>query len=149
MHPFIESITKAQEKHWPSFRSGDLVRVWVKIADVGGERTQAFEGIVIRIKGQSPTGTFSVRKISFGIGVERTFPFNSPHLDKIEVLKSTRVRRARLYYLRNLSGKAARPEERENYGTSAESAAKTASHPLPGKGNSPEKARVETAPSQR
>lgn len=115
MHPLVQSLAKLHEKHWPKFRVGDQMRVWVKIADVGGERTQAFEGMVIRIKGTSPTGTFTVRKTSFGIGVERTFPFNSLHLDKIEVLKSTKVRRARLYYLRKLSGKAARPEEKDTF----------------------------------
>src|SRR5262245_39505193 len=104
MHPLVQSLAKSHETHWPKFRVGHIVRVWVKIADVGGERTQAFEGIVIRLKGNNPPSAFSVRKISFGIGVERTFPFNSPHIDKIEALKSTKVRRARLYYLRKLSG---------------------------------------------
>ena len=129
MHPLVQSFSKSHEKHWPKFRVGDQVRVWVKIADVGGERTQAYEGIVIRIKGSSPTGTFSVRKVSFGIGVERTFPFNSLHIDKIEVLKSAKVRRARLYYLRKLSGKAARPEEKDTYG-SRDEASKAAPSPV-------------------
>jgi len=128
MHPLVQSFAKSHEKHWPKFRVGDQVRVWVKIADVGGERTQAYEGLVIRIKGTSPTGTFTVRKISFGIGVERTFPFNSLHIDKIEVLKSTKVRRARLYYLRKLSGKAARPEEKDTFGSRDEGSKAAPAH---------------------
>lgn len=128
MHPLVRFITQSQEKRWPAFRAGDQVRVLVKITDVGGERLQAFEGIVLRVKGSGASGNFTVRKVSFGIGIERTFPFNSPHIDKIEVLKSMRVRRARLYYLRKLSGKAARTEERETYGAS-EAPTKSASNP--------------------
>jgi len=144
MHPLIHSFTQSQEKSWPRFRTGDQVRVWVKIADVGGERTQAFEGLVIRIKGRGVSGNFMVRKVSFGIGVERTFPFNSPHIDKIEVLRSSKVRRARLYYLRKLSGKAARPEEKEAYGLS-DSSTKGGSTPSP-LGAAAEKTKLEAAP---
>jgi large subunit ribosomal protein L19 len=148
MHPLVQSLAKSQEKHWPKFRVGDQVRVWVKIADVGGERTQAFEGIVMRIKGGSPSGTFTVRKISFGIGVERTFPFNSLHIDKIEVLKSTKVRRAKLYYLRKLSGKAARPEEKDIYGASRGEAEKASHVPVTEKGPASEKPKAAAAPGR-
>ena len=145
MHPLIQSITKSQEKRLPPFRVGDQIRIWVKITDVGGERTQAFEGIVIRMKGQGASGTFTARKISFGIGVERTFPFQSPHIDKLEVLKSTRVRRARLYYLRKLSGKAARIEEKESSGPAAVDTAAKANPSNVDKGAPA--AKLETAPS--
>lgn len=97
-----------RKKSIPEFRPGDTVRVHIKVIEGESERVQVFEGTVISRRGSGDSQSFTVRKISFGVGVERTFPVNSPHIDKIEVVKSGRVRRARLYYLRNLTGKAAR-----------------------------------------
>lgn len=96
----------------PQFRPGDTVRVHVKVIEGNRERTQAFEGVVIRRQGSGTRETFTVRRVSFGIGVERIFPVHSPSIDKIELLKKGRVRRAKLYYLRKLKGKAARIKER-------------------------------------
>ena len=95
----------------PEFRPGDLVKVYFKIIEGDSERVQAFEGTVLRKKGAGLGKTITVRKISFGIGVERIFLLNSPRIEKIEVLKKGKVRRSRLYYLRGLSGKSARIEE--------------------------------------
>jgi large subunit ribosomal protein L19 len=95
----------------PDFRSGDTVRVHVKIVEGDKERLQAFEGVVIRKTSGGNRATFTVRKVSYGVGVERTFPIHSPRIDRIQVLTRGRVRRARLYYLRDLSGKAARVQE--------------------------------------
>ena len=95
----------------PDFRPGDTVRVHVKIVEGDKERLQAFEGIVIRKTSGGNRATFTVRKVSYGVGVERTFPIHSPRIDRIQVLTRGRVRRARLYYLRDLSGKAARVQE--------------------------------------
>jgi large subunit ribosomal protein L19 len=97
----------------PAIEVGDTVRVHVRVVEAGRERTQVFEGVVIRL--HSPKrldGTFTVRRVSHGIGVERTFPAASPRIDKIEVVRHGKVRRAKLYYLRKLSGKAARLRER-------------------------------------
>lgn len=95
------------------FRPGDTLRVFVKVVEGESERVQPFEGLVLRRQGLGISETFTIRKISFGIGVERTFPFHSPRIEKIELLKSGRVRRAKLFYLRKLSGKAARLAEKE------------------------------------
>lgn len=92
----------------PEFNPGDHIRVQVRVIEGDKERFQSFEGDVISIRGSGLSKTFTVRKMSGGIGVERIFPFNSPKIAKIEVLKQGDVRRAKLYYLRNLSGKAAR-----------------------------------------
>lgn len=97
----------------PSFRPGDTVRVHVKVVEGGRERTQIFEGTVIRRRGSGLNETFTVRRLSHGVGVERTFPVHSPRLEKIEVIRRGRVRRARLYYLRERVGKAARIRERK------------------------------------
>ncbi|OEG69541.1 50S ribosomal protein L19 [Candidatus Endomicrobiellum trichonymphae] len=108
----LEQVQAAQKRDLGvSFKSGDQIKVHFKIVEGGNERIQIFEGIVIRIKGSGLSETFTVRKISFGIGIERIFPIHSPRIDKIEVLKRGKVRRAKLYYLRNLSGKAARISE--------------------------------------
>lgn len=96
----------------PEFGPGDTVRVHVKVREGGRERVQPFEGVVIARKGKGATETFTVRRVSYGIGVERVFPVHSPVIEKIEVLRRGRVRRAKLYYLRRLQGKAARIEER-------------------------------------
>jgi len=96
----------------PEFRPGDTVRVHAKVVEGGSERIQVFEGIVIRRQGGGLTESFTVRKISSGVGVERTFPVHSPRVAKIEVTRRGKVRRAKLYYLRTRSGKAARIKER-------------------------------------
>lgn len=96
----------------PEFRPGDTVRVQVKVVEGDKERLQAFQGVVISRKGGGTREMFTVRKISGGVGVERIFPINAPVVDSIEVVRRGRVRRAKLYYLRNLRGKAARIEER-------------------------------------
>jgi large subunit ribosomal protein L19 len=101
------------KKDVPPFRPGDTVRVHVKVVEGGRERTQVFEGTVIRRRGSGLGETFTVRRISYNVGVERTFPVHSPRLEKIEVIKRGRVRRARLYYLLKRVGKAARIRERK------------------------------------
>lgn len=95
----------------PKFGPGDTVRVHVKVREGDKERIQIFQGVVLGRKGGGIRETFTVRKVSYGIGVERIFPVHSPHLDKIEVVRHAKVRRAKLYYLRNLKGKAARLTE--------------------------------------
>lgn len=98
---------------FPSFRAGDTVTVTYRIKEGDKDRLQKFRGVVIQIKGQDElTRTFTVRKISNGVGVERIFPFQSPFIDSIEINKFGKVRRARIFYLRNLSGKKARIKER-------------------------------------
>ena len=111
--PIIEKLlAKSRRTDLPTFDPGDTVRVHVKIKEGDKERLQAFEGVVIaRSRGAQPS--FTVRKISFGHGVERIFPLNSKVIDKIEVLRSARVRRAKLYFLRQRRGKAARLREAE------------------------------------
>ncbi len=109
----IQSLEQEQVKSdIPKFRPGDTVKVHVKVVEGTRERIQVFEGVVIRRRGTGLGETFTVRRISYGVGVERTFPLNSPKIDKIEIVKLGKVRRARLYYLRNLRGKAARIKER-------------------------------------
>ncbi|BBH20897.1 50S ribosomal protein L19 [Paenibacillus baekrokdamisoli] len=95
----------------PRFRAGDTLKVHVKVIEGTRERIQLFEGVVIKRQGGGISETFTVRKISYGVGVERTFPVNSPKIEKIEVARRGKVRRAKLYYLRNLRGKAARIKE--------------------------------------
>ncbi|AKK03425.1 50S ribosomal protein L19 [Corynebacterium epidermidicanis] len=96
----------------PAFRPGDTLNVHVKVIEGNKTRTQLFKGVVIRRQGAGIRETFTVRKVSFGIGVERTFPVHSPNLEKIEVVTRGDVRRAKLYYLRNLRGKAAKIKEK-------------------------------------
>ena len=111
----IDQIEAAQKKDVKvQFKAGDTVRVFFKVVEGGNERIQAFEGVVIQKKGTGLTETFTVRKISFGVGVERIFPIHSPRIDKIQVIRKGKVRRAKLYYLRDLSGKAARITEVQN-----------------------------------
>lgn len=98
----------------PEFRAGDTVKVHVRVREGDKERIQVFEGIVIARKGGGTRESFTVRKISGGVGVERVFPLHSPSIDRIEVGRLGKVRRAKLYYLRNLRGKAARIEERRD-----------------------------------
>ena len=109
----IEKITSAQlRSDIPEFRPGDTVRVHAKVVEGSRERIQIFEGLVIKRRGAGISETYTVRKISNGVGVERTFPVHTPRVAKIEVVRKGRVRRAKLYYIRALSGKAARIKER-------------------------------------
>ncbi|MBS3977827.1 MAG: 50S ribosomal protein L19 [Syntrophomonadaceae bacterium] len=109
----IRSIEAIQlKKDVPNMRSGDTVKVYVKVKEGNRERLQVFEGVVIRRRGSGMSETFTVRRVSYGVGIERTFPANSPRIDKIEIIRRGKVRRARLYYLRDLVGKAARIRER-------------------------------------
>ena len=101
------------KKDLPQFNPGDHIRIHVRVVEGDKERLQPYEGDVINIRGEGANKTFTVRKISSGVGVERIFPINSPKIAKIEVLKEGNVRRAKLYYLRNLSGKAARIKAKE------------------------------------
>lgn len=103
---------KSLKSDLPEFRAGDTVNVHVRVVEGNRERIQVFKGVVIRRQGQGVSETFTVRKISFGVGVERIFPIHSPVVDKIEVLSRGVVRRAKLYYLRDLRGKAARIREK-------------------------------------
>lgn len=113
IHPVMQRLQeKLTRTDLPPFGPGDTVRVQVKIKEGDKERLQAFEGVVIARK-NGPQGSFTVRKMSFGQGVERIFPFNSKVIDKIEKVRSSKVRRARLFYLRGLRGKAARLKEVE------------------------------------
>ncbi|WP_164215441.1 50S ribosomal protein L19 [Virgibacillus sp. YIM 98842] len=113
MQKLIEEVTKDQLRtDHPEFRAGDTVKVHVKVVEGTRERIQVFEGVVIKRQGGGISETFTVRKLSYGVGIERTFPVHSPRVDKIEVTRRGIVRRAKLYYLRNLRGKAARIKER-------------------------------------
>ena len=114
----LESIDKSQRRATalPEFRPGDSIKVWAKIREGEKTRLQAFEGVCIRRVSKGARSTFTVRKISYGVGVERIFPDNSPNIDKVEVLARGRVHQSRLYYLRDLSGKAARIKDREGTG---------------------------------
>jgi large subunit ribosomal protein L19 len=105
-------VAKTRRADIPDFAPGDTVRVQVKIKEGDKERLQAFEGVVIS-KSRGPQASFTVRKMSFGHGVERIFPVNSKVVDKLEIVRSAKVRRAKLYYLRELRGKAARLKEAE------------------------------------
>jgi len=107
----IEQVERTQLGERPPMKSGDTVRVHVKVREGDKERIQVFEGIVIGMHRGGLRASFTVRKVSFGQGVERIFPLHSPVIDRIEVVRSSKVRRAKLYYLRNLKGKAARMRE--------------------------------------
>ena len=112
MSEIIRSIEQAQLRtDLPSFNVGDTLRVFVKVVEGSRERLQAFEGTVSAKRNGSSRATFTVRRVSYGIGVERTFPLHSPRVDHIEVIRRGKVRRAKLYYLRNLQGKAAKIKE--------------------------------------
>ncbi|MBI3630161.1 MAG: 50S ribosomal protein L19 [Candidatus Rokubacteria bacterium] len=100
------------KKDRDGFVPGDTVRVQVKVIEGEKERTQAFEGVVIRKRGEGTRASFTVRRISYGVGVERTFPLHSPRIESIQVIRRGQVRRAKLYYLRKLAGKAARLKEK-------------------------------------
>jgi large subunit ribosomal protein L19 len=100
------------KKDRQGFAPGDTVRVHVRVVEGEKERTQVFEGIVIRKRGEGGRASFTVRRISYGVGVERTFPLHSPRIDKVDVVRHGKVRRSKLYYLRGLAGKAARIKEK-------------------------------------
>jgi large subunit ribosomal protein L19 len=112
MHPFIETQKEYLRDDLPTFRPGDTLRVNVRVREGDKERIQAFEGVCIARKNGGVSETFTVRKISGGVGVERIFPLHSPSIASIQMVRQGRVRRAKLYYLRNLRGKAARIKER-------------------------------------
>ena len=115
----LEVVEKAQLRDdIPEFWPGDTVKVHVKVVEGTRSRIQVFEGVVLRRQGGGPRETFTVRKVSFGVGVERTFPVHSPVIDQIEVLRRGKVRRAKLYYLRDRAGKKARIKEKRDLTTS-------------------------------
>jgi len=116
MSTVIESLERAQLRRLPSFDAGDRVRVHFQVIEGTRRRTQVFEGVVIKRQGHGVRETFTVRKQSFGVGVERTFPLHSPKIEKIEVAARGEVRRAKLYYLRGRVGKRARVRERRSIG---------------------------------
>jgi large subunit ribosomal protein L19 len=107
----MEMVEKAQQVERPRVEPGDTVRVHVRVKEGDKERIQIFEGVVINLRRGGIRATFTVRKVSFGQGVERIFPMHSPNVQKIEVVRSAKVRRAKLYFLRDLKGKAARMKE--------------------------------------
>ena len=111
MSSVIESLERAQLRRVPSFQAGDRVRVHFQVIEGTRRRTQVFEGVVIKRQGHGARETFTVRKQSFGVGVERTFPLHSPKIDKLEVMQIGDVHRAKLYYLRGKVGKKARVRE--------------------------------------
>lgn len=113
MHPFIETQKAWMRQDIPAFRPGDTLRVNVRVREGDKERIQAFEGVCIARRGSGVSETFTVRKISNGVGVERIFPVHSPMIADIVVVRRGRVRRAKLYYLRHLSGKATRIREKK------------------------------------
>ena len=109
----VETVERGQLAERPAIKSGDTVKVHVKVREGDKERIQVFEGMVIGMHRGGARATFTVRKVSFGQGVERIFPLHSPIIDKIDVIRTARVRRAKLYFLRNLKGKAARMKEQK------------------------------------
>lgn len=122
MIAFREFENRQLKKDVPEFRPGDTIRVHTKIKEGDKERIQVFEGVVIKRKGSSNRATFTVRKISYGVGVERIFPLHSPQIDRIEVRQRGQVRRAKLYYLRKLAGRAARITEKREWQLARETA---------------------------
>jgi large subunit ribosomal protein L19 len=116
MMDIIKSIEAEQiRKDLPQFNVGDTIQVFYKVTEGSRERIQVFEGTVLKIQGEGSRKTFTVRRISYGIGVERTFPINSPRIDKITVVRKGKVRRAKLYYLRDRQGKSAKVKEKRFY----------------------------------
>ncbi|GAB2833253.1 50S ribosomal protein L19 [Actinoallomurus bryophytorum] len=115
MHTLIQEIENAAKRSdVPDFRPGDTLKVHVRVTEGTRSRIQVFQGVVIRRQGGGARETFTVRKVSYSVGVERTFPLNSPSIDKIEIVTRGDVRRAKLYYLRDLRGKAARIKEKRD-----------------------------------
>ncbi len=111
-HVIADIGTAIKRDDVPAFRAGDTIKVHVKVVEGSRSRVQVFQGVVIRVHGSGIGRTFTVRKVSFGVGVERTFPLHSPIFETIEIVTRGDVRRAKLYYLRNLRGKAAKIKER-------------------------------------
>jgi large subunit ribosomal protein L19 len=147
MSTIIESIEQRQLKRVPRFEPGDRVRVHFQVVEGNRRRTQVFEGVVIARRGQSARETFTVRKQSFGVGVERTFPVHSPKIEELEVVARGDVRRAKLYYLRGRVGKRARVAERR-WGIEDDLVlgAEEEAQPIDSEGVSQEEAEVEVAP---
>jgi len=112
MNTLDELDAQSQRTDLPDFRAGDTLKVHARVVEGNRSRVQVFQGVVIRVQGSGVGRTFTVRKVSFGVGVERTFPINSPIFEQIEIVTRGDVRRAKLYYLRNLRGKAAKIKER-------------------------------------
>ncbi len=121
----INNIEQQLKTDIPAFKAGDTVRVAVKVVEGDNERVQLFDGVVVARRGSGISESFTVRKISFGVGVERIFPVHSPRIEKIEVLKIGKVRRAKLNYLKALSGKAARLQEKVKVIPGADTVAET------------------------
>ena len=145
------NLVEAVEKEYlkaevPTLRSGDTVRVHAKVVEGTRERIQVFEGVVLLRRGSGISENFTVRKISFGVGVERSFPLHSPRIAKIELVRTGRARRARLYYLRDLAGKAARLSE-DSRGGKAESAKDSGSAAAGEPSGADRSPRVEAAPA--
>src|SRR5438876_9567613 len=115
MNELIQSVERRQLRPVPQFRVGDRVRVHFQVVEGNRRRTQVFEGVVLKIQGKGARRTFTVRKLSFGVGVERTFPVHSPKIEKIEVAARGEVRRAKLYYLRGRVGRRARVRESRDF----------------------------------
>jgi large subunit ribosomal protein L19 len=159
-NPTIQKIEKQYKRQnpLPEFRVGDTLKVWVRIREGDKTRLQAFEGVCIRRHRADNRSSFTVRKISYGVGVERVFPDNSPNIDKVEVKAHGRVRQARLYYLRDLTGKAARIKERgyeaEAEGTPGEivdldESARPAAKAVAAKAPEPDKAELKKKEAER
>ncbi|RMG77553.1 MAG: 50S ribosomal protein L19 [Bacteroidetes bacterium] len=122
MKPQVKEVQRdlVPVQEFPEFGAGDTITVYYTIKEGNKERTQFFRGTVIQRRGQGPSETFTIRKVSGGIGVERIFPISSPFIQKIEVNKRGKVRRARIFYLRNRQGKATRIKEKRTYTASAD-----------------------------
>ena len=133
MNPIIREIEQAQLRtDRPAFRPGDTVRVAVRIIEGNKERVQNFEGVVIGRSGAGAKETFTVRRVSFNVGIERVFPLHSPRIEEIKVLRRGKVRRAKLYYMRDLRGKKARLVERKDTDLAGINAATTTGSAAPG-----------------
>jgi large subunit ribosomal protein L19 len=145
MSTIIDSIEKEQLRRVPTFQAGDRVRVHFRVVEGTRTRTQVFEGVVIKRQGNGVRETFTVRKQSFGVGVERTFPIHSPKIEKLEIAARGDVRRAKLYYLRDRVGKAARVAERR-WGITDDVLGDEEVAPVDAEGEAQEEAEVEVAP---
>jgi len=118
----VDQLLGLEPKKGFEFRPGDTVKVHTKVVEGDTERIQIFDGLIIAVKGSGAARTFTVRKTSYGVGVERIFPISSPRIEKVELVKSGKVRRAKLNYIRELSGKASRLQEKEEFETSEQPA---------------------------
>jgi len=147
MSTIIDSIEKEQLRRVPSFQAGDRVRVHFRVVEGTRTRTQVFEGVVIKRQGNGVRETFTVRKQSFGVGVERTFPIHSPKIEKLEIAARGDVRRAKLYYLRDRVGKAARVAERR-WGITDDVLGDEEVAPVDAEGEVQEEAEVEVLPAE-